>query len=75
MLVSRIFWVLNPKIFDDMYSTEWFTVISSIIQLIWAFIPLVLAFAVKDKSKQIGLFIIGGLILCMGLYEMIHWLI
>jgi len=37
--------------------------------LIWAIIPIGLAFAIKDKSKQIVLFVLGGIYLVYGLYE------
>ena len=69
MFISRSFWTFMPKIIDDFYSTASFDVINKFMGLVWALIPLSLAFAVKNKSKQIVLFILGGIYLVYGLYE------
>ncbi len=68
MFVVRIFWTVLPKLTSGYYSTDWFKVINSVTGVIWAFIPLGLAFAVKNKSGQLALFIIGGIYLLIGLY-------
>jgi uncharacterized membrane protein YhaH (DUF805 family) len=69
MFISALFWILIPKFIDNYYTTEWFNSINALMSLIWAAIPIGLAFAVKDKSKQIVLFILGGIYLLYGLYE------
>ncbi len=69
MFVSRLFWTLIPEFIDNYYSEEWFKPINALMTLIWAVIPIGLAFAIKDKSKQIVLFILGGIYLIYGLYE------
>jgi hypothetical protein len=69
MFLSRAYWTFMPKIIDDYYSTSIFEVFNIFITLIWAIIPISLAFAVKNKSKQIILFILGGVYLLYGLYE------
>lgn len=71
MVVSRLFWAVLPKLIDHMYSTEWIKVVNGIMGLIWAFVPIGLAFAIKNKSKQVVLFIIGGLYLLYGFFETI----
>ena len=71
MVFSRLFWTIIPKFIDNYYSTEWFKSINALMGLIWLGIPLGLAFAIKDKSKQIVLFILGGIYLLYGLYETI----
>lgn len=71
MFVVRIIWAIIPKLMTEYYSTEWFKIINGVTGLIWAFIPLGLALAVKNKSMQIVLFIIGGIYLIYGLYESI----
>ena len=69
MFISKALWTFMPKIIDDFYSTATFEVINKFTGLVWALIPLSLAFAVKNKSKQIVLFILGGIHLMYGLYE------
>ncbi|MDN5205455.1 DUF805 domain-containing protein [Fulvivirgaceae bacterium BMA10] len=71
MFFSRTFWFLGPKLSNDFFSTPGFEAFSKFSGLIWAFIPLALAFSVKDKSKRIALFILGGLYMIEGLYETI----
>ena len=71
MFVSRLFWTLIPKFNDNYYSEGWFESINALMNFIWAFIPIGLAFAIKDKSKQILLFVLGGIYLINGLYETI----
>jgi uncharacterized membrane protein YhaH (DUF805 family) len=69
MFVVRMYWSIIPKWMPEYYSTEWFKITNGISGFIWAFIPLGLAFAVKNKSMQFALFILGGLYLVYGLYE------
>lgn len=71
MFVSSLFWTIIPKFIDNYYSTEWFKSINAVMGLIWAVVPIGLAFAVKNKSKQIVLFILGGIYLLYGLYKII----
>jgi len=63
MFFSRVFWTFIPIIIDNFYSTATFEVLNKFMGLVWALIPLSLAFAVKNKSKQIVLFILGGIYL------------
>jgi uncharacterized membrane protein YhaH (DUF805 family) len=65
MFFSRLFWILIPKFIDN----EWFKPINGLMTLIWGIIPIGLAFTVKDKSKRIVLFILGGIYLAYQLYE------
>ena len=74
MFLHQAFWIIT-NIVDGFYQTATFEVINIFFVLIWALIPLSLAFAVKNKSKQIILFILGGLYLLYGLYETITQLI
>jgi len=69
MFVSDLFFTLIPKFIDSYYSEEWFKPVNALMTLIWAIIPIGLAFAIKDKSKQIVLFVLGGIYLVYGLYE------
>jgi uncharacterized membrane protein YhaH (DUF805 family) len=71
IFVSRIFWAVVPALLGNVYSSEWFKSVNAVMGLIWAVIPIGLAFAVKNKSKQIVLFILGGIYLLYGLYEII----
>ena len=69
MFINRMMWSIMPLIMGNFFSDDIFRTINKFTSLIWAFIPLTLAFTVKDKSKQMILFIIGGLYLLNGLYE------
>ncbi len=69
MFVSKTFYTIMPKIIDNFYSTATFEVVNKFTILIWALIPISLAFAVKNKSKQIVLFILGGLYILYSIYE------
>jgi len=71
MLVARLFWGLIPKFIDQYYLAEWFKPVDVLMSYIWAIIPISLAFAVKNKSKQIALFILGGIYFLYNMYEII----
>lgn len=71
MFFSRAFWSILPIIIDDFYSTATFEITNIFISLIWAIIPICLAFGVKNKSKQTILFVLGGIYLIYGLYEVV----
>lgn len=71
LFVTRLIWAVLPKIIDNAFSTEWFKVLNGLMGLIWAFVPLCLAFAIKNKSKQILLFIISSLYLLYGIYQVV----
>jgi len=67
MLFAQLFWTLIPMAIYDYYEAGWFKAASALIGFIWAVVPLGLAFAVKDKQKQIVIFIIGGIYLIINL--------
>lgn len=69
MVISRLFFVFIPKIIDNFYATTTFVIINKFTILIWAIIPISLAFTLKNKSKQLLLFILGGLYFLYGIYE------
>jgi uncharacterized membrane protein YhaH (DUF805 family) len=69
MVISRLFFAFIPKIMDNFYATTTFVIINKFTILIWAIIPIGLAFTLKNKSKQLLLFILGGLYFLYGIYE------
>jgi uncharacterized membrane protein YhaH (DUF805 family) len=69
MIISRIFFVFAPRIIDNFYATETFGIINEFTMLIWAIIPISLVFTLKNKSKQLLLFVLGGLYFLYGIYE------
>jgi uncharacterized membrane protein YhaH (DUF805 family) len=71
MVLSRIFWVIIPRISEEYYLSQWFEKVNMFFVLFWALIPISLAFAIKNKSIQIGLFIIGAIYFLYGAYEII----
>ena len=71
MCLSRLFWAVVTKFVPEYYSTGWFKIISSLMNLVWAFLPLMLAFTIKDKSKQRILFVLAGLYLLYSLFDLL----
>jgi len=71
MFAIRLIGTLIQKIVNEYYLAAWFKPVDTLLGYIWAFIPITLAFAVKDKSKQITLFILGGIYWFYSMYEII----
>lgn len=71
MFLSRVFWFIIPKLFETYYTLSWFSVVSALFGLIWAGVPFAIAFAIKDKEKQLLTFIFAGLCGLFSLYELI----
>jgi len=65
MFVSQLFYNLST----DYYSEAWFVPLSTLMSLIWGIVPILLAFAVKDKSKQPIIFSLGGLYFAYNFYK------
>lgn len=72
MVLSRLFWVVLPMVSKEYYTSDWFTPVSTILNIIWSFVPLALAFSVKDKSKQVILFVLAGLYIIFSLGQMLY---
>ncbi len=68
VFINRAIGSFMPKVIDDNF---YLTIIFNFFGLIWALLPLSLAFAVKNKLKKIILFILGGIYLLVGLYEIL----
>jgi uncharacterized membrane protein YhaH (DUF805 family) len=75
MVFSRLFWAIAPKLADNQYTPQWFETINTLTGLIWAFVPFGLAFAVKGKTKQLALFVLGGVYLFYSLYDVVFSLL
>jgi len=75
MLMGRIYYALTLKYIPDFLTTTTYAVSHRLTALIWAFVPIVLAFAVRDKAKQFILFIVGGIYLVYGVYSLVMQLI
>lgn len=69
MLFSRIFWAIMSKHFDNFFTLGWFKPVNVLFNFIWGIIPIGLAFIVKDKTKRIVLFILGGIYLAFQFYD------
>ena len=69
MFISSTFWAIFPKLIETYYETLTFQILSGVSRFVWAFVPLGLAFAIKDKSKQVIVFVLSGLCILMALIE------
>lgn len=69
MLLSRVFWFIIPKVFASYFESYWFPIVNGVLTLIWACIPFVIAFAIKDKNKQQLSFVCAGIYMLFNLYE------
>lgn len=65
MFVYKLFWVIIPIVYRDFYSNGLFMKVNGILNFVWALAPFGLAFATKDKSKRIVIFVISGLYLIL----------
>jgi len=70
ILVTKSFWVIMPKFIENFYSETWFKPLNVLMSFIWAIIPILLAYTVKEKSSQEVLFILGAIYFIYCLYEM-----
>ena len=71
IFVSQLFWLLMRQ-FDKFYLTEWFRFVNIFTSYIGALIPIALAFTVKDKTKQIIIFILAGIYFLYSLTQIIN---
>jgi hypothetical protein len=69
MLLNRLLWSALHLLVPDYYSTKWFEVLSGFTNIIWALVPLALAFVAKGKTIKTVLLILGGLYLIYGLVQ------
>ena len=72
MLISSTLYTLSPFIMEryGISNTDWYAKIS-FLSIVGAFIPIGLAFTVKNKSKQLVVFILGVLFLLFQSYPYI----
>jgi uncharacterized membrane protein YhaH (DUF805 family) len=75
MILGRTFYAIALKYIPNFLTTTTFAVSHRLVALIWAFIPITLAFAVRDRAKQMVLFIVGGIYLIYGVYSLTMQLI
>ena len=61
ILISEVFWIVVPRIYDQLFSSSWYRPIRIIMNLIWGLVPVALAFSVKEKNKQLILFVLAGI--------------
>jgi len=69
IVFSRFFYMLIPLLDVDIFSSDLFKIVNALFSIIWGFIPLVLAFSVKDKMQQIFLFALAAVYLLMTAYD------
>lgn len=69
MVIAHLFWIVFTRYATSAVYSEWFRFANLAKNIIWAFVPLCLAFAVKNKARKIALFIIAGIYLIYELYD------
>ncbi|MEL6719251.1 MAG: DUF805 domain-containing protein [Bacteroidota bacterium] len=67
----NLFWIIMPQISIDFYSTKTYNILSKFILLIWPLTCIGLAFTIKNRSKQILSFVIGGLYAIVAFYSVL----
>lgn len=72
LVFSRLFYFIIPIISYDYYTTDIYRVISIIFSIVWGAIPILLALSIKDKQKQVILFVLAGLYVIMTLVEIVQ---
>lgn len=68
---SRSFWFILPKLRPDFYTLEAYRITNMIMSLISMVVPVFLISLVKNKSKQVVLYILVTLYLMYGTYEVV----
>tara|TARA_B110000858_G_C17758835_1_gene453459 strand:- start:748 stop:1032 length:285 start_codon:yes stop_codon:yes gene_type:complete len=75
MLLSKIYWKFSPILDDDWGGSLFFKISYPINSLIWALLPLGLAFAVFNKKNKVVVIVFGIIYLLNGLYEVVTQII
>ncbi|MBN1950759.1 MAG: DUF805 domain-containing protein [Bacteroidales bacterium] len=71
MLLVRAYYAIMLKYFPDFFTSLTFAVSTKFIALIWAVIPLSLAFAIRERNIQLVVFFAGGIYLTYSLYSLV----
>lgn len=69
IVFSRFFYMLIPIINIDIFSSDLFKLVNALFSIIWGFIPLILAFSVKERVKQVFLFALAAVYIVMTIFE------
>lgn len=69
IVFSRFFYSVISFINVDIYTTDLFKYTNALFSIIWGFIPLLLAFSVKDRMKQVVLFALAAVYIVMTAYD------
>jgi hypothetical protein len=75
MLISRVYWKMIPYTENFSYDSLSHIIAVNYSTLLWGIFPLLFAFTVKSRSKQIIIFIFGGLLLLVALFDIWNSLI
>ncbi|GGG31844.1 hypothetical protein GCM10011344_35960 [Dokdonia pacifica] len=70
MVFSRLFYFILSKLNIDFFTSDLFRFANALFSIVWGIIPLLLVFSVKDKNKQIFLFILAGIYLLMTVVDL-----
>jgi uncharacterized membrane protein YhaH (DUF805 family) len=72
IVFSRLFYFVLSKIDAEYFFSDLFKYSNALFSIIWGVIPLLLALSIKDKKKQVFLFVLAGIYIIMAAYDQIQ---
>ncbi len=69
IVFSRLFYFVLSKINIDYFSSDLFRYSNALFSIVWGVVPLLLALSVKDKNKQVFLFLLAAIYIVITVYE------
>jgi hypothetical protein len=75
MFLSMIYWKVLPILDNNYWDSLFYKISYPINSLIWALLPLGLAFAVFNKKNKVVVIVFGIIYLLNGLYEVVTHLL
>ena len=71
MILINLFYRLLPQFNPEYYATLWFQKLTIVINFIWSLLPILIAIAIRNKSVQIVLFVLGAMYLVYGWLQLL----
>lgn len=71
IFINKIIFAIVPRFIESIDIIWWYKSLGIFMGIIWLVVPISLAAVVKDKTKRIVLFVLGGLYFIYGIYEVL----